>query len=121
MKLTKVINVPIYNCKVRVIFTDDSATEVRKVLKKCEIKDDDQEDCYGVAVKGVDVHSYYLVYDTKGLTSNTISHEISHLVGFILEDREIDDTPSSENVAYLNGYFNQTIRDFAIKKAIKVS
>jgi len=79
-----------------------------------------QEDSiYGYAVSPETLKSYYIFYDINSLTFNYISHEIAHMVDFILEERGIELT--GETRAYTTGYLSEQIFSFVLKNKLLVN
>jgi hypothetical protein len=122
MTYRKVLKVPIYKCKVIVLVTDEMENEVNKVFKRLGVAHE-AEDYYGIVVRhSVKIDEYYVVLDINDLSYNTIVHEISHLTGFILEDRDYEEIKlSGEYVAHLSGFLAQEVFDFIIKKGVPIN
>ena len=62
------------------------------------------------------IGEYYMFLECNSLTANTKNHEKSHLVEYILKDRDIKNT--GETRAYLDGYISEQI-DKILKKRKK--
>jgi hypothetical protein len=104
--------IDVYDCFVYIICTDKMKASINRCCKKY-----DKED------KGIDyepdgfffrpeesIHSYYIWFDIKNITTNTVSHEKSHLIDAILQDRKI--RPNGEQRAYLEGYVSEKFDAF---------
>jgi hypothetical protein len=115
-KLT--FKVPIYEFGCEVIFTDDILVEINKLHKKKKIEPLDSP-VYGYAIHGVFNDKYHLFYRLKDVNINTLSHEISHLIDFVFEDRGIEPA-TGEPRAYLTGYITEKIYDFVCRKQIQL-
>jgi hypothetical protein len=112
MTIRTTFKVDVYDCSVHIICTDKVKASVNRYCKKYD-KDD----------KGINfepdgfffrptefIHSYYIWLDINNLTNNALSHEKSHLVDAILQDRKI--RPHGEQRAYLEGYISEKIAAF---------
>jgi len=119
MQYKFIIKVPVYNFSCTVIFADVIEPCINKVLKKEKFPLIEGQ-VYGYAVGGNDISKYYLFYSLNGLNASFLSHEISHLVDYVFEDREI--TPlTGETRAYLTGYISNEIFEFVYKNKIPIS
>jgi hypothetical protein len=116
------IKVPVYKITIHVKI----APEVKKVIntfskrkkwKEVELKEG--EDVHGYAVSATDCVNYYIFYDILSVNSNYITHEISHVIDYILEEKDIE--RMGEARAYLTGHISEKIFDFVLKKGIFIS
>jgi hypothetical protein len=116
IKFFKSIKIPMYNCSVQIIITDDLIKTVNGLYKKYKIDDvftDSAEGCFLTT----DIDLYILCLDTKYITHNTIAHEIFHAVTKLTIDRDIND---NENQAWLCGWLTEQIYKFIEKKQLTV-
>lgn len=116
------IKVPVYKITIHVKI----APEIRKVIntfskrkKWKELALQEGEDVHGYAVSANDCINYYIFYDSLSVNSNYITHEISHVIDFILEEKDIERT--GEARAYLTGHISEKIFDYVLKKGIFIS
>jgi hypothetical protein len=101
----KTFHVPIFECTVHIIVTDDIPGEHKKIFEP----DDDIEDYEGcVAYHG---SKFALFIEPKvAKNPNTLHHEIFHLTHRILEYRDINfDKDHHETGALLHGWLTQKI------------
>lgn len=120
MKLSKTIKLPHYECVVTLIITDDIVKEISRIYKKHKIESD-IDFCAAVTIPiPDDLSVYYVVINDKYLLYNTIGHELWHLVGVILEDRDESVSYSCESCAYLQGFFLEEFMKFAHNKKLEV-
>lgn len=111
--------VPIYNCRVNIIVSDNLKIIINNLFRKHNYNNDEQEVgalCYnpGDAEDGV----YYLLFDKSELSLNFINHEKSHLIEYILKDRGIK--AKDEVRSYLDGFLSDKIHSFFKKRKIKL-
>lgn len=115
-------NVPIYNCRVEIIVSNNLKIIINNLYRKHNYDNDGQEVgalCYnpGDSEPGV----YYLLFDKEELSEvglNIINHEKSHLIEYILQDRGIK--AKDEVRSYLDGFLSQKIHHFFKKRKIKL-
>lgn len=106
--MRKRIKIGVYSCTVHFLLTEKFDKDVKKLHKKYHIPyDEEPESAEGTVVAG-DAANYHLVIYNKYLSTNTIAHEIYHLVRYILSDRGVED---EEAGAWLCG----TLMDEALK------
>jgi hypothetical protein len=118
-KLT--ITVPVYQFKCIVVIDSDIEKRINSYTKRnCwegeALKED--ETVHGMAVSTKSSHNYYIFYDIASLNANVITHEVSHLVDYVLEHKGIED---GEARAYLSGYINEKIFDYVIKNQLFIN
>lgn len=121
MKTHKIIiPLEIYQLRAIVIIDKDIRKKINSYSKreKWEFKIEDDHDLHGMAINPGNFHTYYVFYSEESLTSNIITHEVSHLLDYILEDKEVND---GEARAYLTGHINEKIFDYVIKHKLLVS
>jgi hypothetical protein len=112
------IDVPIYKTTVHVKI----APEIKKVINKFakrtkqDIAIPDDKDVHGYAVGMDNSDNYYIFYDVLSLNANIITHEVSHIIDFILEEKQVEMT--GEARAYLTGFINEKIFDYVLKKGL---
>jgi hypothetical protein len=115
-KVVKDIKIPMYNCSVQIIITDDLIKIVNSVYKKYKIDDifsDSAEGCFITT----DIDMYILCLDIRYLTHNTLAHEIFHAVTKLTVDRDIND---NEHQAWLCGWLTEQVYKFIDKKQLTV-
>jgi hypothetical protein len=118
MKVSKVINLPTYSCNLTIVITDQIKSESKKIYKKHELgEDDEEEENEGLLITSSDAN-YFLVLDIKYLTHNTIAHEIYHATVRITEDRNVVD---EEAQAWLCGHITTEMYKFIEKKKLVVT
>jgi hypothetical protein len=116
-----IIQVPVYQFKCIVIIDKDIEKRVNAFIKRHKWNEDlftDSTQVHGVAVNPGVMDAYYIFYSIESVTANIITHEVSHLVDDVLEDRQINDT---EARAYLSGYINEKIFDYVIKNKLLIN
>lgn len=118
MKHKLTVRVPVYNFDCEVVFADEIETHINLLRKKQKLEPMEGL-VHGYAIGGNDVHKYYLFYGISGLSINTLAHEISHLIDFVLTDRGVD-PPTGEPRAYLTGHVTEKIFEFVLKKDIPI-
>lgn len=115
------IKVPVYQFNCIVIISSDIEKIIDSYFRKYKIDDGmDDLEVHGLAVKTNTVHEYLLFYSIDSTTSNVISHEISHLIDYVFEDRKIEKN-GDEARAYLTGYITEKIFDFVLKNNLLIS
>lgn len=102
--LRRTIDIPVYGCKVIVVFDDDINLHTKKIFKKHKIEDDGMTYYAIVISPGDNIHLYYILFSYPALTLNTFVHEITHLGAYILQERGHRSDDGDEPLAYLNGY-----------------
>lgn len=114
------IKLPIYDCNIIFILTDDLKSEVKKIYKKHNIEtfeeDEDGGESAGMLISP-DIDIYILLIDPHYLSHNTIAHEIYHAAVRITEDRDISD---EETQAWLCGHITEMIYNFLENKKIQI-
>lgn len=116
------IKLPIYDCSVKIIIESDIKSIVNRYAAKKKWENGKNYLTYpvhGLTVSESKMKDYYIFYKTESLTVNTIVHEISHVVDFILNEREIED--KGEAKAYLIGYISEKVFDFVFKKSLLIN
>jgi hypothetical protein len=107
-----IIKLPIYYCKVHFIEVEkniDIDKKHRTIYKKHKINKSipKEEDGSNAGILIPCFTDYYMIISNEEKNKiNTILHELSHCVDFILEDRDINDT---ESRAYLTAYLGEKI------------
>lgn len=109
--------VPIYECDVNVIISDRIKDCLNYHYGKHDL-DKEQWNFAGMVWRPDSVGSYYVFFDKEGLDVNTYNHEKSHLVEWILKDRNI--SAQNEVRSYLDGYISKKMNDFFKKRKIKL-
>lgn len=117
MRTTTTLTIPTYSCSIVIIVTDDLIKEGKRIYKKYEYGDyEEDEHCEGM-VLSPDMTLYYVIFDRAYLTHNTLAHECYHLVRDIKTDRAIFD---DEAGAWLMGHISEFIYKFLQKKKLAV-
>lgn len=122
MTIKGYFKVPIYNCRVEIVVSDNLKIIINNLYKKHNYDNDGQDVgalCYNPcsAEPGV----YYLLFDKEQLSYvglNFVNHEKSHLIEYILEDRGIK--AKDEVRSYLDGFLSEKIHSFFKKRKIKL-
>lgn len=117
-----VIKIPVYQFNCVVVIAPNIEEVIDKYFKKYKIDDKMEEgvELHGLAVKTNTVHDYILFYSIDSTTVNLISHEISHLIDYVLEDRKIEKN-ADEVRAYLTGYITESIFNFVLKNKLLIN
>lgn len=118
IKYTKKIKLPMYNCVVHFIVTNELDKIVDGIFKKYKLVNELGNDtAEGIVISPDDISDYYLVIDLKYLSHNTLSHEMYHCVVRITEDRGISD---EETQAWLSGHITEIVYRYLDGKNIKI-
>ena len=117
MTTKRTINLPMYNCKVYFVVTDNLKDEVNKLYRKNKLPPLFGEEAEGVMVS-FNIDNYYVIIDNDCVSHNTLAHEVHHLITRISEDRGIED---EEAEAWLSGHLSEEIYKFLDKKKIVVN
>lgn len=118
MFLTKTIKLPIYDCSVKFILSDNIKKEIGKITKKYKIPNDTEDgDEYEGLVIFPKMSSYYLLVDYKHLSYNTLLHETYHLASLVCKQRDIENEEAS---AWICGFVGSDIIKFLLKKDVKI-
>lgn len=112
------IDVPIYNCKCKIIIDKDIVKTINRYGKRNKW-DKHEYNVHGLAVSQDDMKNYYVFYSLDSLNANIIVHEITHLVDFILEERAIEN--EGEAKAYLTGYISEKVFDYVLKRNLLIN
>jgi hypothetical protein len=112
------IDIPIYNCKCKVIIDKDIVKTINRYAKKNKWEKHDYN-VHGLALSTDDMKDYYIFYALDSLNVNIIVHEITHLVDFILEERAIEN--EGEAKAYLTGYISEKVFDYILKRNLLIN
>lgn len=114
------IKISVYNCSVHLIISDDIEKVINQYVKKKkwlkEIAIEADNEVHGYAVTSGDTTNYYLFYSTQSLSITYITHEISHIVDYIFEEKELE--KNGEARAYLTGYISEKVFDLILKKQL---
>lgn len=117
------IKIPIYGCTCKIIISKDIEKVINKYAKKKKWDKDayikDGAQVHGYAVSNENLTEYYVFYSSESATVNYLIHEISHLVDYILGERDIED--KGEAKAYLIGYISEKVFDFVFKKSLLIN
>lgn len=106
MGFTKIVKLPLFNCKITLTICDNVMNEVLRLYKKNK-KIYSEEGCAEGIVFYFDIDNYYLIYEESFISNiNCFTHELWHLIDYITNDRGIQD---KETKAWLMGYLSETI------------
>lgn len=116
------IKIPVYKITIHVKIAPEidkiiNSLAKRKKWQEVELKQG--EEVHGYAVAANDCINYYIFYDVLSVTSNYLTHEISHVVDYILDERSMEN--EAEARAYLTGHISEKIFDFVLKKNLLIS
>src|SRR5580693_3321282 len=101
--------IDVYDCEVYVICTDKPKIYINRLGKKYDKNDKPinyEPDGFFFRPSEF-IHSYYIIFDSKNINHNAVSHEKSHLIDAILQDRSI--RPHGEQRAYLEGFVSEKV------------
>lgn len=110
--------IPVYNCKVIVIFDEDITAASKRIFKKHKMEHSGDINYAEVIYPQDTIHLYYILFSLPSLTLNLLVHEITHLGGKILMDRNHSTVDGDEPQAYLNGHIAEEIEKIMIRKNI---
>src|SRR5688572_7936775 len=117
------IKVPIYNCICHIIIDKDIEKIINRYIKKKKWDSDEiipeGEEVHGWAHTEGDVTNYYIFYSIDSLTVTYLSHEISHMIDYIIEEKGIEN--KGEARAYLTGFVSEKIFDYVLKKGLLIN
>jgi len=112
--------VPIFECKVVIVITDNLLKTLNRYYKKYDEKELETEEhgafFYSPEKAGSPYHLFFEKYD---LSVNTINHEKSHLVEQILIDCRIK--PIDEVRSYLDGFISSKVTLFFKRRKLRLS
>jgi hypothetical protein len=112
------IPIEVYQLTCLVIIDKDISKKINSYSKreKWEFKIEEADhDLHGMAVNPGNFHTYYVFFSDQSLNPNIITHEVSHLVDYILEDKDVND---GEARAFLSGFINEKIFNYVFKKQL---
>jgi hypothetical protein len=92
MRRSKKINIQLYQCRVHLILTDDMQKEYLRIYKKHNEIPTEPADSGEAWTLTFDINDYYIL--VSKMSTNTIAHEVYHVVYSILHDRDIEDEES---------------------------
>lgn len=116
-----IIQVPVYQFKCIVIMDQEIEKRISSFVKRHKWNETilrEGDEVHGLAINPGLVHTYYIFYSTESLTPNIITHEVSHLVDYVMGDKGMADT---ETRAYLAGYLNEKIFDYVLKNKLLIN
>lgn len=116
MRYSSVLSLPTYQCTVKIIVTDDINKEGKRIYKKYELGEYEDDDVEGMVIRP-DMTLYYLLVNKSNLTYNTVAHECYHIVRDIITDRDIED---DEAGAWLAGHISEFVYKFLQKRKLGV-
>jgi len=118
MTITGSFKVPIYECEIKIIISDNLLRSINSRLKKFGDKGLKTEPSAFFYHPGGDCIVYYLFFSFEKLNVNCINHEKSHVVEKILMDCDIK--PIDEVRSYLDGFISHKIDLFFKRRKIKL-
>jgi hypothetical protein len=110
--------IPIYQCYVNVILSDNLKRVINFYLRKAEVKQLDYEPGAYAFSPDDGSSNYYLFLDINDVTFTYLNHEKSHVVDFILQERGIK--KQDEPRAFLDGFISDKLVKFLKKRKIKI-
>jgi hypothetical protein len=110
-------HVPIYECDVVITISDHIKSCLNYHYKKHDLQEEGFE-FEGLVWRPEGVGKYYVFFDKDSLSVNTINHEKSHLIEWILKDRCIK--PQDEIRSYFDGFISKKMDDFFKSRKIKI-
>lgn len=116
------IKIALYNTTIKIVCFDTHEKLKKKMqfyIKKFDLlKDDDNQYYEGcVIINPLNTGEAFIFFVKECLTINTITHEVYHLTNRILDNHGITvSIDEDENHAILNGYLNEEILKYFIKK-----
>lgn len=113
------ISIPVYDFKCNIIIDDNIDEVINKYMKKFRMPSaPDGDEYHGLAFMSP-TKQHYIFYDLQSITPGTVVHEICHMVDYLLEDRDIEQT--GESRAYITGHITDKVFDFLLKHNILIS
>lgn len=116
------IKIPIYDCNAHIIISSDIEKVVNRYVKKKKWDTDlmiTDHQINGLTVTDTHMKDYYMFLDIEGVTVNILTHEISHLVDYIMRERDAGE--DGEAKAYLTGFVSEKIFDYIFKKELLIN
>lgn len=92
MRRSKKIDIQLYQCKVHLILTDSLEKEYLRIHKKHNELPEAPAESGEAWTLTFNISDYYIL--VSKMSTNTIAHEVYHVVYSILHDRDIDDEES---------------------------
>ena len=117
MTIKGYFHVPIYECGVTITISDRVKDCLNAYYRKHDLELE-KFNFEGLVWRPEGVADYYVFFDLENLGINTFNHEKSHLVEWILKDRNI--SAQNEVRSYLDGYISKRMNDFFQKHKIKL-
>lgn len=112
-------NIDVYDCKVNITIADDIVRSINYYNHKYGYENIESPlEGYCIRFDNENVTEYNIFISFFGLSINTINHEKSHLVEFILTDRDI--RAKDEVRAWLDGCVSKKIDTFFKRNKIKI-
>ena len=113
--------IDVYNCVVYICYADSEESFLRSINYYFRKHDEEKElTCskgYAFSPSSSDTE-YYLFFHKKDLSVEILNHEKSHIVDFILEDRNIQTTDEARS--YLDGFISHKLTLFFTSHGIKI-
>ncbi len=116
------IKLDLYNIKIKIEVLDTYEKLKQKLnfyLKKYKIEEEDDPSRYYdgcVVLNPNDTEIVNLLYTKEAMNINTITHECFHLTNLILDFHGVSSTQDDESYAILNGFLNQEVINYLLKK-----
>lgn len=117
------IKIAVYDCTIKVVISKDIRKVINSYVKRKKWDKDtalpEDHNVHGLAISNEDMKEYYVFYDIEDVKVKFLTHEISHIVDFILVERDLED--KGEAKAYLTGYISEKIFDYILKKNLLIN
>lgn len=111
--------IDVYDCTVHIIVADDVKRSINHHLKKHDEGSlDHAPSAYCYRPDNGRIGTLYVFFDSEDLSTDMIHHEKSHLIDFILGDRDI--RAKNDVRAYLDGFISTKFEKFFSKRKLKV-
>lgn len=114
-------NIDVFDCTVHVIITDKPKEVINAHFRANDCATIDYAPagfCANFRANAGRIGNYYLIFDVNFIEVNTVNHEKSHLVEFILTDRSI--RASGEIRSYLDGFLSKKITQCINRKGFHI-
>lgn len=117
MGLQKTFDIPLYECKVKFIVSQDARKTVNRLYKKHNTKMTFPDEVEGFMLT-MSMNQYYIIVDAKHLTFNTVCHELFHLTKAITTDRNVFE---EEQQAWVQGFCANEIFSYLKSKKVVIA
>ncbi len=113
------ISIPVYDFEFTVLIEDDITPVIEKYMKKHGMPPVVAGDEYhGLAIM-TPAKKFFLFYDLQSITPGIITHEISHMVDYLVEEKGLEKT--GESRAHITEHLSEKIFNYALKHNILIS